>query len=46
MPVFQKMPSRATSEYTKLNFNIFVKFTQKYPTTASFNFKFFNFVKK
>ena len=25
---------------------MFVKFTQKYPTTASFNFKFFNFVTK
>ena len=40
------MHSRATSEYTKVSFNIFVKFTQKYPSTASFNLNFFNFVKK
>ena len=43
---FQNMPSTATSEYTKVSFNIFVKFTQKYPTTASYNFNFYNFVKK
>ena len=43
---FQNMPSIATSEYTKVSFNIFVKFTQKYTSTASLNFNFFNFVRK
>ena len=43
---FQNMHSRATSEYTKVSFNIFVKFTQKYTSTASLNFNFFNFVRK
>ena len=46
MPLFQKMPSTAASEYTKVSFNIFVKFTQKYHSTASLNFNFFNVVKK
>ena len=43
---FQNMPSTVTSEYTKVSFNIFVKFTQKYHSTASLNFNFYNFVKK
>ena len=43
--LFQKMPGRATSEYTKMSFVFFVKFTQKYPGRATLKFKFFNLVK-
>ena len=39
------MPGRATSEYTKMSFVFFVKFTQKYPGRATLKFKFFNLVK-